>query len=313
MSLNREPPIAAPHPLLFLNLKLALLAIALIWSGGVAKAAPGKPDARVAEPREVERIPFTLLNGLIWVKVEAEVYGKKGKTREYDFVLDSGAGALVVNVDTARRLKLKTGAPLPVYGVGMQGMAYQLEGFRAKAGRLPLSEEAYVVSLKRSKREKNRVIHGMLGQDFFRDRIVQIDYTQRRLLVFPDGTSPRYRQGANRVPIRLHGDAMIVPIALNGSAKEWVRLDTGCVSALEWTGKGEFALIERPGKRSRKKTPPTYSADLSLGSEFLPAVAIGVHANPFFKGEAGLLGNGLLSRYGRVTIDGRSMELVLEQ
>ena len=49
-----------------------------------------------------------------------------------------------------------------------------------------------------------------------------------------------------------------------------------------------------------------------LGSEHLSAVKTGVHPQPIFPGEAGLVGNGLLSRF-RVTLDAAGSRLLLQR
>ena len=49
-----------------------------------------------------------------------------------------------------------------------------------------------------------------------------------------------------------------------------------------------------------------------LGSERLSAVQTGVHQQPLFSGEAGLLGNGLLSQF-RVTVDAGKSRLLLDR
>ena len=51
--------------------------------------------------------------------------------------------------------------------------------------------------------------------------------------------------------------------------------------------------------------------DVLLGSERLSAVKTGVHQQPIFSGEAGLLGNGLLSQF-RVTVDAGKSRLLLD-
>ena len=52
--------------------------------------------------------------------------------------------------------------------------------------------------------------------------------------------------------------------------------------------------------------------DVLLGSERLSAVKTGVHQQPLFSGEAGLLGNGLLSQF-RVTVDAGKSRLLLDR
>jgi hypothetical protein len=90
-----------------------------------------------------------------------------------------------------------------------------------------------------------------------------------------------------------------------------MRVDTGCDSALEWAagpsgGKRGGASIGLAQGRDR-----TMQAGVQLGPRGIPDVRIGLHDRPIFRGEAGLLGNGLLCAF-RVTLDARARRLILE-
>jgi hypothetical protein len=80
-------------------------------------------------------------------------------------------------------------------------------------------------------------------------------------------------------------------------------VDTGCKTPLEWVLSREvakkmgFATI---GVHSR--SPREIYTDVQFGSQRISSVHTGLHTVPMFAGEAGLIGNGLLSRY-IVTID----------
>jgi hypothetical protein len=106
---------------------------------------------------------------------------------------------------------------------------------------------------------------------------------------------------------------MCIPVGVNGLKPEWTRLDTGCDSALEWAANSGTA--RRDGKTSIGFTGSGGNCiytEVQLGSERVPAVKTGVHRSQMFSGEAGLLGNGLLSKYC-VTVDAKKMQLVLER
>ena len=83
---------------------------------------------------------------------------------------------------------------------------------------------------------------------------------------------------------------------------QWVRLDTGCDSALEWVRKKEQRSLS---KQKTTELPPSteqfVTADLQIGKQHY-AVRTVLHAKPIFPGEAGLLGNGLLEKFC-LTID----------
>ena len=57
---------------------------------------------------------------------------------------------------------------------------------------------------------------------------------------------------------------------------------------------------------------PVGPASVRLGDQVFDPIQTGWHSKPIFAGENGLLGNGLLSRFSRVTIDAKAGKLILE-
>ncbi|HWH71912.1 MAG TPA: hypothetical protein VNT26_21295, partial [Candidatus Sulfotelmatobacter sp.] len=155
-------------------------------------------------------------------------------------------------------------------------------------------------------------VDGLIGADFFRNQVVQIDFDAgkvRRLAVPPPAggqevLSLKQSQGALRVPVRI-----------NQGAPQWVRLDTGCASSLQWvTGAGKSRAYPRQVAValtgiSIAVAPTT----VQLGGLCFEGVPTGLHEKSLFSGEAGLLGNGLLSRFGSVTIDARAGKVLLRR
>ena len=74
--------------------------VLLLLQGASAWAAP------------LSEVPFKLRAGLIWVRVASPDGGKP-----LNFILDSGAEASVINVQTARHLGLAPGQPITVCGI----------------------------------------------------------------------------------------------------------------------------------------------------------------------------------------------------
>lgn len=256
----------------------------------------GCQSPRVFDP--AAGIPFELHEGLIRVEVDA---GRK----VLHFMVDTGAGSTVLNHATARRLRLRHGETVPVYGVRALGTAYRVSGFRATMAGVPLRSDLYALPLRRPRGAEKTPLDGLIGQDFFADRIVEIDYAARRIHLRP---APPARPGLIVLPMRRMHDTLCVPVSVNGLGPEWTRLDTGCVTALEWS-----APVAAPG--SEKARPPMRRevvATVGLGAGRHEGVLIGLHPKPIFHDEAGLLGSGLLTRYRRVTIDSRGMKLYLE-
>ena len=101
------------------------------------------------------------------------------------------------------------------------------------------------------------------------------------------------------------------PEPLGGS--QWVRVDTGCATAFQWV-----TLKERAGRCTSKLAVglaelsiPQTMTGVRIGNHCLDAVPTGLHRKAIFPGESGLLGNGLLARFGVVTIDAKSGRLIL--
>jgi hypothetical protein len=233
-------------------------------------------------------IPFEYRDGLIWVKVRAE-----GQREDLHFLLDSGAGASVLSLDAAGKLKVKLGSASRVQRVGAAAVAYRVRDFHAQVGSISLGSNPWALDLRETSALCSRPIDGLIGQDFFRDRIVQIDFKagQIRLL-----EKAEFGKHCAVVPLKRHRDSMCVAASVNGGKEKWVRLDTGCDDGLHWvSGANNGGEVE---------------ATLQLGAERLAQVPTTMHARELFPDEAGLLGNAVLSNY-IVTIDAVAGRMLL--
>ncbi len=253
---------------------------------------------------ESGEIPFHFGDGFICFEARVTQGGEP-----LYLLLDSGAGASVLSLRTARRLKVKLGAAENVRGVGSQAAAFHIDPLRATAGSVALPAIPLAVDLSMADELCSRPVDGLIGVDFFKGRVVQIDYA-RRCLRFPgaDATSA----GGERLPVKFQNGIMCVPVGVNESQLRWTRFDTGCNDALHW-------VVPRPQQRSARAgvsigfvTSPNDTAltSVTLGSHAMDQVKTSLHGRPLFEGEAGLLGNGLLSRF-TVTVDWPNRQVVL--
>jgi Aspartyl protease len=257
-----------------------------------------------ARPDTLNEIPFQYRDGLIWLKVEFA--GKKGPL---NFLLDSGAGASVLDLVRARALGLGIGSPETVQGVNGYAQAYRVNDFQAICGGVTMPKSLLAMDLQTLSDCCHQPIDGILGVDFFRGRIVQIDFNERKVRLLKD--CDIHLANCEVLPIKVCNDAFCIPIRVAGNRVQWARLDTGCDSALEW-------VVSGPIKRSLERT----SIGLSRWSEQRVDVAVqigkqhlnirtGIHEKPIFSGEGGLLGNGLLAKF-RLTIDEPRGRVLLE-
>jgi hypothetical protein len=167
------------------------------------------------------------------------------------------------------------------------------------------------VDLEQLSRSCQQGVDGLIGADFFRGRTVQIDFDKRVIRTLSQADTPGSREA---IPLQLRSCGMRVPLGVNSGQRQWVRLDTGCASALEWV------TSKVPAEQCRQRTAvglttisiPQTLTSVQIGSHQFQKVPTGLHEKPIFAGEAGLLGNGLLSRFSSVTIAAKPARLILE-
>jgi Aspartyl protease len=242
--------------------------------------------------------------GLIWLKVDLV-----GKSEPLNFLLDSGAGISVIDLRTARSIGVHLGNRQIVQGVNGQGSAYRVNDLQAVCGGLALPKSVLAVDLRALSDRCEQHLDGILGVDFFRSHIVQIDFIEGRVRIL-EKCDPNLAN-CEILPIRICNDAFCVPVRVAGNPAQWMRLDTGCDATLEWVVTG----TEKP--RTGRSFGPSgvsvrhISTSVQLGKLCFKAVTTGVHREQIFPGEDGLLGNGLLSKF-RLTIDQPGKKVIFE-
>jgi Aspartyl protease len=255
-------------------------------------------------PVRATEVPFEYRDGLLWLKVWAA-----GKREPLNFILDSGASTSVLSIQAARDLNMKLGSPQMVYGVHSKTVAYRIDGFEAGVAGITLPDSLLAVDLSGVSKTAHQSIDGLLGAEFFRGRVVQVDFASRKVRVL-DNVHPNAR--GTVLPIKWRNKAICVPVGLAGRPARWMRLDTGCESALEWAGGGATAQGDAGPSIGLSSASIRYvSADVQLGSHKLSNVEVGIHPRRIFAGEGGLLGNRVLSQF-RVTIDAPGRRVILE-
>ena len=254
----------------------------------------------------VAEFPFEFREGFVWCRVTVPQ-----SAEPLDFLLDTGASVSVINLHTADRLGLRRGERVGVRGVHSNVVGYWPQRLPAKAGEVLLPEDYLAVNLDKLAKACNRPVDGLLGTDFFRGRIVQVDFAAQKIRILQ---SYEPSSSAEVLPLELRRCGMRVPLRVNGGHAQWVRLDTGCASALHWvTSKvqSEPCTAQMAVALTELRVSTTQTKVVIGATEFV-GVPTGLHKKELFAGEAGLLGNGLLSRFTAVTIDAQSGRLVLE-
>lgn len=262
--------------------------------------SPARGETPVAE------FPFEYREGLLWVQVRV-----RDRQEPLHFLLDSGAEVSVINLDTAKRLGLSLAPKVRVRGVHTSMTGYWPQPLSASANNVVLPSRLLALDLSKLSRACERSVDGLIGADFFRDRIVQIDFSAQKVRLL---NSNEVRLSSASLPLEVRSCGMRVEASINGGKRQWLRLDTGCATPLQWV-----ASMVRPEKCSgkvaiglAKLNIPQKRTKVSLGGHTFPDVPTGIHQTAIFPGEAGLLGNGLLARFSVVTIDAKSGHLILD-
>jgi hypothetical protein len=252
-------------------------------------------------------IPFQFREGLIWVPVRVP---QSGET--LSFLLDTGASVSVIDFQTVNRLGLKSGTPVTVHGVQNSAEGYWPINVKATANGVPLPKDFLAVDLSRLSLACDAPVEGLIGADFFHGRVVQIDFAEGKIHLLKV-----YKPCADAEVLALETRpcGIRASIGVNGGPSQWVRLDTGCASALQLV-----TAAVHPEECSRRiaiglaaVSIAQTSTTVRLGKLTFADVPTGIHTNEIFAGESGLLGNGLLSRFRQVTIDTGKHRLVLER
>ena len=261
--------------------------------------------ATAASPATTNGIPFDYAEGFLWVQVEVPQ-----SARPLNFLFDTGAEISVINAGTVKRLGLSAGRARHVQGVQATTTGHWPVRLSAKAGKVELPLNYLSLDLSQLANSCRRPLDGLLGADFLQGKVVEIDF-QSRLIRFCKQVSPA--KSDLDLPLKATGHCFCVPVRVNSQKPQWVRLDTGCATPLQWVTADAWA-------RTQSKIPavgvaglfiPQAQTTVALGEKQFEQVATGIHTREIFPGESGLLGNGLLSRFKRVTIDTKAKRLVL--
>ena len=258
-----------------------------------------------AETTPASELPIQFREGLLWGEVSVP------QSKEpLHFLVDSGASASVVNLSTARRLGLKLGPKVKVTAVATTLTGHWPVKLSAKAGELELPDEYLALDLSKLSSACSRSVDGLIGADFFRDRVVEIDYTAEKLRVFSASPSA---ESSNAVALETRPCGFRVLVNVNGGKSQWVRVDTGCATAFQWVTSNERAdrCTSKLAVGLAELSIPQTMTGLRIGNHHLDTVPTGLHSKAIFPGESGLLGNGLLAQFGIVTIDAKSGRLFL--
>jgi len=274
-----------------------------LWTLVFFVAALSRPQAA---PVTLAEIPFQYREGLLWIEVSISQSEKP-----LNFLLDTGAGISTINLATAKRISLKLGQEVTVRGVETTLKGHWQQHMFAKAGGVRLPSEYLAVDLEKLSHSCELPVDGLIGADFFRGRIVQIDFDAQKIRLLKPQKGEESKEG---LPLELRPCGMRVPINVDGHSNQWVRLDTGCATALQWvTSDVPDQCTHQMAIGLAEISIPQTKTTVSIGENQFEDIPTGLHESAIFPGESGLLGNGLLSRFSTITIDAKAGRVILEK
>jgi len=255
---------------------------------------------------QTNTLPFECAEGLLWVKVNAPQ-----SERPLNFLFDTGAEVSVLNASTASALGLTGGEPIHVQGVDSATVGHWPVKLAATAGTMAVPERYLSLDMSTLAKSCQRPLDGLLGADFLKGKVVQIDFAAHEIR-FLDRVDKQ--STAVSVPLKVSGGCFCVAAHINGGRKQWLRLDTGCLTPLQWVTTDSSLPVKslRPAIGLTGMAIPQTETSVRLGNMEIPAVPTGIHRQAIFAGESGLLGLGLVSRFETVTIDTRNHRLLLD-
>jgi Aspartyl protease len=234
-----------------------------------------------------------------------------GTKERLNFLLDSGASVSAIDLHTAQTRGINLGDRQLVEGVSGQGFGNRVDDFQATAGGIALPKSVLAIDLGVVSECCHQHIDGVLGVDFFRDRIVQIDFSAGKICLLKNCEVNTAK--CDTLPIRMCNGAFCVPVRIAGNPVQWMRLDTGCDSILEWVvGRTEKRRITGPSIGLSGASVHYINTSARLGRHCFDDITAGIHTKQIFPGEDGLLGNGLLSKFCLI-IDERQSRVVFEK
>jgi len=225
--MNRQPRARRLRTITFLivtTIALAGAGIRAQSSNTMNSAAPGAAPVT---------IPFELVTRHIMVKV------KVNNSRPLSFVLDTGDRVGVIDAEVAKRLGLTLEGQVRVGGAGAETLSasmvkdgnWTLPGLEGFSQPLTLA-----MPLGRLAARFGHDFDGIIGSDFIRQFVIEVDY-QNRLLKIHDKDKFTYSGTGESIPIQLNGqgfpllDAEVTPVGSDPIKGKFV-LDLGSSGSL---------------------------------------------------------------------------------
>ena len=266
------------------------------------------------EPGErKDKIRFELINNLIIVPVELN--GIK-----LSFLLDTGVNTTVLlGLDNVDSLDLRNSETVKLKGIGSDEHieALKSEGNQMRVGKAVSDDLTIFLILDQNINFSPRLgfpVHGILGHDFFRNFIVEINYQRKFLRLYPLNEEPGKVRKYEAVPLVFYKNKPYVNTLLtikDSTIRSTLLLDSGLADALWLFEDGQEILVPDPyyddflglglvgdifGKRSRSSNMTIAEFELdNILTSFPDTTAFG--GLKFFTERNGSIGGEILRRF----------------
>ena len=207
---------------------LTLSFAAAVASDAAAAAAPGPPGVR--------ELPFEIASNKPYVQVRIN-----GSAPQW-FILDTGCrGTSLIARQCAERLHLPLGDVTPTHLGAGQGVSV---GFTTTpnvtldvAGDTLVSPALGVIPMDHVSPYEGRRVDGLLGEDFMRRHVVEIDYARRRIRLF-DPATYHYSGASTPIPITFDQGLVVAQAEMAPRASPPIAcrvvVDTGVRTTVIW-------------------------------------------------------------------------------
>lgn len=291
----------------------------------IDSVTPLKLDTRSSPFRYVERAPQdATFNPTIPAQVKSKFLPigltlVKPRVNGRDvgwFLLDSGAGSLVLDSRVARTLGLKKFGEIPVVGVGGLLKSNYALGDRFQLGQLEIKRPIFVeLDFSQLSKAIGSPISGIAGWEVFCRSTVEMDFPGKAVRVYNPATARA--DDANWSPLRFTQNHSAMTLRYEGDRQGLFRVDTGSSLTLTFHGPTVNRLKLLEGRKTGRLKLGGVGASamdvavgvldwIELGGKRLETQAVtfatseaGVLGDPYFDGN---LGQGLLQKF-RVLFD----------
>jgi len=249
--------------------RLSILATFFLLTSGIC--------ANAQTPKGAVEVPFEFLHNQIIVQVKLNGKGP------FNVIVDTDTDPSAIDTSTAKELGLQVGPKGgPAAGGGSDANAvYPTRLASVEVGEVSARDiVAATIDLTKVSNRIGKPIQGVLGYSFLKDRIIQIDYANRKLRFYTASPYPRFDLTPNTVnlmavPFRREDGEVIIDVVFINNEKMRATLDTGSSGTFSLTPEAVAALALEDQGRDSEDDSIGYNGQYKTRSGVLKSVRLG--------------------------------------